>query len=119
MKNKIKVVCPKCQAKLNLAVEKMNSEVVKFRCPGCFTVLRVKKPIDKNQEKRSRQQASKETAKPFAPSDDLQKPARGFDGEMGNADSQQDEFNEEQVVPESAGDQTVEQILGQGKDTPK
>ncbi|MEN8231958.1 MAG: PilZ domain-containing protein [Thermodesulfobacteriota bacterium] len=116
MKNKIKVVCPKCQAKLNLAVEKMNSEVVKFRCPGCFTVLRVKKPIDKNQEKRSRQQASKETAKPFAPSDGLQKPAREFDGEMGNADSQQDEFNEEQVVPEPADDQTVEQILGQGKD---
>jgi CheY-like chemotaxis protein len=46
MDNKIKVVCPKCQAKLNLAVEKMKSEVVKFRCPGCSTVLRAKKPAE-------------------------------------------------------------------------
>ena len=63
MENKIKVVCPKCQAKLNLAVEKMKCDIVKFRCPGCSTVLRAKKPADKIQEKRSTQQAPNGTAK--------------------------------------------------------
>jgi CheY-like chemotaxis protein len=63
MENKIKVVCPKCQAKLNLAVEKMKCAVVKFRCPGCSTVLRAKKPADKFQEKRSIQQTPNGTAK--------------------------------------------------------
>jgi len=116
MKNKIKVVCPKCQAKLNLAVEKMKSEVVKFRCPGCSTVLRAKKPTDKNQEKRSTQQNPESSAKAFDSSEDLPQLVSQFDKEMGYADSQQDEFSEEQVIPESANDQTVDQILGQGKD---
>ena len=116
MKNKIKVVCPKCQAKLNLAVEKMKSEVVKFRCPGCSTVLRAKKPTDKNQEKRSTQQNPESSAKAFDSSEDLPQLVSQFDKEMGYADSQQDEISEEQVIPESANDQTVDQILGQGKD---
>ena len=63
MENKIKVVCPKCQAKLNLAVDKMKCDIVKFRCPGCSTVLRAKKPTDKIQEKRSTQQPPNRTAK--------------------------------------------------------
>jgi len=99
MKNKIKVVCPKCQAKLNLAVEKMKSEVVKFRCPGCSTVLRVKKPGDKKQENISSQHSGPE-----------------FEKKIGNRDSQQDELREEEVIPESADNETIEQILDQEKD---
>ncbi len=116
MKNKIKVVCPKCQAKLNLAVEKMKSEVVKFRCPGCSTVLRVKKPADNNQEKRSTQQDPKASAKGFDSSGDLQKLASEFDEEMGYVDSQQDEVSGDRTAPEPVKDKTDEHISGQRKD---
>ncbi len=116
MKNKIKVVCPKCQAKLNLAVEKMKSEVVKFRCPGCSTVLRVKKPADNNQEKRSTQQDPKASAKGFDSSGDLQKLASEFDEEMGYVDSQQDEVSGDQAAPEPVEDKTDGHIPGQRKD---
>jgi CheY-like chemotaxis protein len=116
MKNKIKVVCPKCQAKLNLAVEKMKAEVVKFRCPGCSTVLSARKPAAENQEKISTQQAPPKSTKQFTASEKLQQFASEFDKDMGYADSQQDEFKEEQVIPESADKQTVEQILGLEKD---
>ena len=104
MENKIKVVCPKCQAKLNLAVEKMKSEVVKFRCPGCSTVLRIKKPAAADQEKISTQHTLRKSTEQFATSERPQQPASEFD-------------EEQVVVPESADSETVEQILGQGKDT--
>ena len=116
MKNKIKVVCPKCQAKLNLAVEKMKSEVVKFRCPGCSTVLRVKKPADKKQEKRSTQQDPESSAKPFDSSEDLQQLASEFDEEMGYVDSQQDELSGDQAAPKPVEDKPDEHIPGQRKD---
>ena len=116
MKNKIKVVCPKCQAKLKLAVEKMKSEVVKFRCPGCSTVLRVKKPADENQEKRSTQQDPESSAKTFDSSEDLQQLASEFDEEMGYVDSQQDELSGDQAAPEPVEDKTDEHIPGQRKD---
>jgi len=102
MNNKIKVVCPKCQAKLNLAVEKMKTEVVKFRCPGCSTVLQVKKPVDEKQEKISTQQASPKSTEQFTSSQRPQQPAS--------------EFAEEQVIPGSADNQAIGQILGQGED---
>jgi CheY-like chemotaxis protein len=41
----VKIVCPKCKARLKVASEKILSEIVKFKCPGCETVLRIKKPI--------------------------------------------------------------------------
>ena len=44
MATKKQIVCPKCQAKLKFAPDKIISEVVKFKCPGCSTVLRIKKP---------------------------------------------------------------------------
>jgi CheY-like chemotaxis protein/predicted RNA-binding Zn-ribbon protein involved in translation (DUF1610 family) len=44
MSNKMKVVCPKCQAKLQFDPAKINSDVVKFKCPACAVVLRIKKP---------------------------------------------------------------------------
>jgi len=38
-----KMVCPKCQAKLKFNPDKITSGVVKFRCPGCKTVIRYRK----------------------------------------------------------------------------
>ena len=49
MSTRIKIVCPKCKAKLKFAAEKFISDVVKFRCPGCKTVLRIKNPLPKQQ----------------------------------------------------------------------
>ena len=49
MSAKIKVVCPKCKAKLKFSAEKFISDVVKFRCPGCKTVLCIKNPFPKQQ----------------------------------------------------------------------
>jgi tetratricopeptide (TPR) repeat protein len=45
MAAKKKIICPKCKAKLQIDPDKIISEVVKFKCPGCSSVLRVKKPI--------------------------------------------------------------------------
>ena len=44
MSNKMKVVCPKCQAKLQFDPAKITSDVAKFKCPACAVVLRIKKP---------------------------------------------------------------------------
>jgi CheY-like chemotaxis protein len=41
---KMKVVCPKCKAKLKFDPEKIKSDVVKFKCPGCAAVLSIRKP---------------------------------------------------------------------------
>jgi len=46
---RIKIVCPKCKAKLKFAAEKLISDVVKLRCPGCKTVLCIKNPLPKQQ----------------------------------------------------------------------
>ncbi len=44
MTTKMKVVCPKCKAKLKFDSDKITSDVVKFKCPGCASVLRIRKP---------------------------------------------------------------------------
>ena len=44
MSTPVKVVCPKCRARLKLASDKILSDLVKCKCPGCGTVLRIKKP---------------------------------------------------------------------------
>ena len=49
MSARIKIVCPKCKAKLKFAAEKLISDVVKLRCPGCQTVLCIKKTLPKQQ----------------------------------------------------------------------
>ena len=49
MSARIKIVCPKCKAKLKFAAEKLISDVVKLRCPGCKTVLCIKNPLPKQQ----------------------------------------------------------------------
>ena len=73
MEDKIKVVCPKCQAKLNLPLEKLKCEVVKFRCPGCSTVLCARKPTDKNLEKNITEQVIKEPAEQLGSAKEMQK----------------------------------------------
>ena len=50
MANVMKVVCPKCQAKLKLDPAKITSDVTKFKCPGCAVILSIKKPTT-NQNK--------------------------------------------------------------------
>ena len=44
MTTKMKVVCPKCKAKLKFDPDKITSDVVKFKCPGCTSVLSIRKP---------------------------------------------------------------------------
>ena len=41
---KKQIVCPKCKAKLKFDQDKIISEVMKFKCPGCGSILRVRKP---------------------------------------------------------------------------
>ena len=43
MATKRKVVCPKCKAKLKFDPDKITCEVAKFKCPGCASVLRIRK----------------------------------------------------------------------------
>jgi predicted Zn finger-like uncharacterized protein len=40
----VKIVCPKCKARLKIASDKIVSDTMKSKCPGCGTVLRIKKP---------------------------------------------------------------------------
>ena len=43
MAAKRKIICPKCQAKLKLDPAKITSATVTCRCPGCASVLRLRK----------------------------------------------------------------------------
>ena len=43
MTPKRKIICPKCKAKLKFDPDKITSEVVKFNCPGCTSVLCIRK----------------------------------------------------------------------------
>lgn len=44
MATKKQIVCPQCKAKLKFDPDKIISEVVKFKCPGCGAILRIRKP---------------------------------------------------------------------------
>ena len=44
MATKRKIACPNCKAKLKFDPDKILSPVVKFKCPACTSVLRIKKP---------------------------------------------------------------------------
>lgn len=74
---RMKVVCPKCKANLKLATERMVAAVAKFKCPGCSSILSVRKPDTAKHGKQpgvgDHQQAGAE----------LQKRARTFEHEMG------------------------------------
>jgi len=41
---KKQIACPKCKAKLKFDPDKIISEVMKFKCPGCGSIIRVRKP---------------------------------------------------------------------------
>jgi len=116
MKDKIKVVCPKCQAKLNLPVEKMKCEVVKFRCPGCSTILRARRPIVKNQDKNISEQAPVESAKPFGPAKKMQKMAKDLDKEMDILGSQINCDDTGQEMLEPVNGHIDDQIYGKDKE---
>ena len=47
MSTKMKVICPKCKAKLKFDPDKVTSEVIKFKCPGCAAVLKLRKPASR------------------------------------------------------------------------
>jgi predicted Zn finger-like uncharacterized protein len=51
MANKMKVICPKCRASLKFDPDRITTEAVKFKCPSCNTVLRIKKPVSAPGEK--------------------------------------------------------------------
>jgi len=114
MENKIKVVCPKCQAKLNLPIEKMKSEVVRFRCPNCSTVLKVKKPggID-HKAKLSTQIPARQATTPGS-ANEQQGKVKGFDKETVQATAQQDDSGEELVISDSADEESIEDTLARG-----
>lgn len=44
MAAKKQIVCPKCKAKLKFDPVKIKAVAVKFKCPGCASVLSIKKP---------------------------------------------------------------------------
>ena len=43
MTTKRKIVCPDCKAKIKFDPDKITSDVVKFNCPSCTSVLRIRK----------------------------------------------------------------------------
>ena len=111
MSNKMKVVCPKCQAKLKFDPDKVTSGVVKFKCPGCGTVLRIKKPIPEQttepfirHERKQAAAGSHEDA--AAPLSGL---AKEFEQEMGlsEKDSRRDALAE---IKDESGPETSEII---------
>lgn len=53
MTTKMKVVCPKCKAKLKFDPDKIISDVVKFKCPGCTSVLSIRKPSPQKETSSS------------------------------------------------------------------
>lgn len=62
MSNKMKVVCPKCKAKLQFDPAKITSDVAKFKCPACAVVLRIKKPAPERGKEAGFIRHAKKTA---------------------------------------------------------
>jgi tetratricopeptide (TPR) repeat protein len=44
MAQKKQIICQKCRAKLRFDPDKITSRVIKFKCPGCASVLCIRKP---------------------------------------------------------------------------
>jgi CheY-like chemotaxis protein len=86
----VKVVCPKCKARLKIASEKIVSEMVKCKCPGCGTVLRIKKP---SQEQDMHSLPASPAAQPTrmdkaGPGGDVSSSAQRPDSEQESADNE-------------------------------
>jgi CheY-like chemotaxis protein len=101
MENKIKVICPKCQAKLKIATGKLKAEVTRYRCPNCSAALRLKKPVSKKEAAATLPlQVKSGEEKSFAPSTELQRPVEESDREKAQLDSKQDEVITDEVFHE-------------------
>ncbi len=50
-----KIICPNCEAKLKFDPDKITSAAVKFKCPGCKTVIQIKKPASPGRDLPSSQ----------------------------------------------------------------
>ena len=50
-----RIICPNCEAKLKFDQDKITSAVVKFKCPGCKTVIQIKKPASSGRDLPSSQ----------------------------------------------------------------
>jgi CheY-like chemotaxis protein len=92
MPAKKKVICPKCKAKLKFDPDKIKSEVIKFNCPGCTSVLSIRKPspeLDKPSSTATNQQDQKFDPNMENPGAELMGLARKFEEVMGFADDVQ------------------------------
>ncbi len=111
MSNKKKVVCPKCQAKLKFDPDKVTADVVKFKCPSCGMVLRIKKPTPgpttepfiRHARKPAASDKDQETAAELS---DL---AKKFDQEMDLAEKKSEKDSPAKIEDEP-GDETSEII---------
>ena len=122
-----KIVCPKCQAKLKFDPDKITTEVVKFKCPGCQTVIRLKKPgagpaIPSPQPPASQKPVTDHSGFEAGPKplDNAEQPAAASaeskKTEAGNQESLKPSFQEEQALPipedqPSVSDQEEESLL--------
>lgn len=100
---KMKVVCPKCRAKLKFDPDKITSEVVKFKCPGCKSVLSIRKPAPSPDGSGI---SSKPASQPVDPNAleagaELMKLAQAFESEMGFNAGEEDDGPEEVELAES------------------
>ena len=94
MPGKMKVVCPKCKAKLKFDPDKITCEKVKFKCPGCASVLCISKPVTEVEKPAGIPETKGGTGR-GEPGDDLRNLAATFEQEMGFAGDDQAEEPEE------------------------
>jgi len=86
MTAKMMVVCPKCKAKLKFNPDKITAEIAKFKCPGCATVLSLRKPGSRTEVSSASaadRAEAKGVGKNDAPGAELRELARSFEKEMG------------------------------------
>jgi CheY-like chemotaxis protein len=105
MATKMKVVCPKCKAKLKFDPQKIPSDLVRCKCPGCKTVLRIRKPDSEKQVPASMEEQETRSAdvNPLEAGKELLDLAQKFEKEMGFVeDHQEDEPDEVEEEAESA-----------------
>lgn len=103
-----KVVCPKCKAKLKYDCDKVTSDMARFKCPGCKTVLRIKRSgPGQNEPSAGGEQAAQ------APGPDIREAgqellelAQKFEEEMGFGEPRREDIAEEEETsadsPETA-----------------
>jgi len=121
-----KIICPNCEAKLKFDLDKLTSAVVKSKCPGCKTVIQLKKPASPVQDLPSSQTTA--VPKPVEdvtghglesnPAENMQKPDLAAKGitENSQADSPK---KIKPVALAEASEKIEEQILPAHKSLPE